>query len=58
VPFDIDKFDNCSKQVKKLIVELLHKEQKKRPTIEQVLTNSWIVGDKNEAAARMDSLKP
>lgn len=26
VPFDIDKFDDCSKQVKKLIVELLHKD--------------------------------
>jgi hypothetical protein len=23
-----------------------------------VLTNSWIVGDKKEAAARMDSLRP
>lgn len=36
----------------------MHKDQKKRPTIESVLTNQWIVGDKKEAAARMDSLKP
>jgi serine/threonine protein kinase len=43
VPFNLQKFESVSKEAKQLIVALLHKEKRKRITIEECLMHPWML---------------